>query len=387
MSDRLVFPDGFLWGAATSAYQIEGAIDEDGKTPSVWDTYSHLPGTTCHGDDGDLACDHYHRVEADVSLMAQLGLRGYRFSIAWPRVQPNGEGAANPAGLDHYRRLIDLLRANDIEPLVTLYHWDLPQRLQDRGGWTNRETAKRFEDYAGIVGNALGDRVQLWVTINEPWVEAFLGYGDRLHAPGLGEIGAGVLAAHHLLLGHGMALRAIAGTARSSPQIGIALDPAPVTAASDNLEDIAAAKRVDEQRNRWFLDPLFRGSYPNDLLAEYVGLVGDQFVHAGDFDVIGADLGFLALNYYSPVRVAAAPLAAAPTRRTPFTSWLGVKERPPTGRGGDYQGLDNRTRRPHRYPAQRQAGLRRSADVHNRERRRLLRLRRSDRDRVGHRAR
>ena len=193
MTDQLVFPDGFLWGVATSAYQIEGAVDEDGRTPSIWDTFSHRSGKTRHGDTGDVACDHYHRFESDVELMASLGIRAYRFSIAWPRILPEGKASINQTGLDYYRRLVEALRANDIEPVATLYHWDMPQPLEDNGGWTNRDTAKRLEDFAAVVGAALGDQVERWITINEPWVAAFVGYSMGEHAPGREEIGACLL--------------------------------------------------------------------------------------------------------------------------------------------------------------------------------------------------
>ena len=205
MTDRLTFPDGFIWGVATSSYQIEGAVDEDGKTPSIWDTFSHRPGTTLHGDTGDVACDNYHRFESDVELMASLGIGGYRFSIAWPRILPEGGSTVNQAGLDHYRRLVDALAEHDIEPLVTVYHWDLPQPLEDAGGWRNRDTSYKLADLAAIVAGALGDRVKLWTTVNEPWVAAFMGHSTGELAPGLNDMEAGILAAHHLLLGHGLA--------------------------------------------------------------------------------------------------------------------------------------------------------------------------------------
>lgn len=327
MSDRLVFPDGFAWGAATSAYQIEGAVAEGGRTPSIWDTYSHMPGATFHGDNGDIACDNYHRLESDVALMAELGLRAYRFSVAWPRVQPDAKGGPNQDGLDHYRRLVEMLDDAGIEPMVTLYHWDLPQPLADAGGWTRRDTAQRFADYVAMVSEALSDRVRLWVTINEPWVEAFLGYGDTLHAPGRGEIGAGVLASHHLLLGHGLAARALSATASQPPEVGIALDPIPVSPASRSKADADAARRVEDQRNRWFIDPILGRGYPKALLGEYVALLGEEFVREGDVEVIGADLGFLALNYYSPSRVAAGKATVVPDARTAFRLWLNVEDR------------------------------------------------------------
>jgi beta-glucosidase len=329
MTGQLVFPEGFLWGAATAAYQVEGAVDEDGRTPSIWDSFSHRLGTTYHGDNGDIACDNYHRLDEDVELMAELGIQAYRFSIAWPRVQPDGKATVNQIGLDHYRRLVDALRAHDIEPVATLYHWDLPQPLEDAGGWTNRETAKRLEDFARVVGAALGDRVERWMTLNEPWCSAFVGYAMGHHAPGIEEIGSGVIAAHHLLLGHGMAARALAESAGRSAQVGIALNLSPVRPASNSAEDTAAAERVDEQRNGWFLEAVLRGKYPPRLLDEYVSLVGDDFIQAGDLELIGTDLGFLAINYYTPLRVAAAPgPKVASTRHSSFGAWLGVDERP-----------------------------------------------------------
>ncbi len=333
MSDQLVFPEGFLWGVATAAYQIEGAARDDGKGPSIWDTFSHDAGAVHHGDNGDIACDQYHRLDSDVELMAQLGIPAYRFSIAWPRVQPDGKGAVSEAGLDHYRRLVDALRARDVEPVVTLYHWDLPQALQDEGGWTSRDTAGRFEEYARIVAGALGDRVERWITLNEPWVSAFAGHAKGEHAPGLRDLGASVLAAHHLLLGHGLASRAIAGTTGQSAQIGITLNLAPVIPASNSEEDAAAARRVDEHLNRWFLDSVLLGSYPEKLFAEYVRLVGDDFVRAGDLEVIRADLDFLGVNYYTPRRVAAPsdPKVVTPAHHSTYGSWLGVDERPRAG--------------------------------------------------------
>jgi beta-glucosidase len=329
MSADLEFPEGFLWGVASSAYQIEGAFDEDGRSPSIWDTFSHHPGATHHGDNGDIACDHYHRMNEDVELMAELGVRAYRFSVAWPRVQTDGRGPANEKGLDFYRRLVDALRALDIEPVVTLYHWDLPQVLQDSGGWTNRETVKRFEDYVGIVSAALGDRVAKWVTVNEPWVAAFIGYGNGVHAPGISDLGSAVRSAHHLLLGHGLATRAIRETVGPSAEVGIALNLDPVRPASSTDADLAAARRTDAHLNRWFLDPVLLGSYPKELAEECFGLVGDDFLHEGDLELIRSDLGFLGVNYYKPRRMAASSRAKVFSGERPsYESWLGVEDRP-----------------------------------------------------------
>jgi len=329
MSGELAFPEGFLWGVATAAYQIEGAAHDDGKGPSIWDCFSHIPGSVYHDDNGDIACDHYHRFESDIELMAELGIPAYRFSIAWPRVQPEGSGTVNELGLDHYRRLVDALRARDIEPVVTLYHWDLPQGLQDAGGWTSRDTAKRFEDYARIVAGALGDRVARWTTLNEPWVAAFIGYGNGVHAPGIKDLGASVLAAHHLMLGHGLATRAIRETSDQSAEIGVTFNLNPVTPASNSDADLAAARRVDEHVNRWFLDAVLKGSYPETLLEEYTRLVGHDFLQAGDMELISSDIDFVGVNYYSPRRVGGpSEPAAAPTTRSDYASWLGVDERP-----------------------------------------------------------
>jgi beta-glucosidase len=234
----------------------------------------------------------------------------------------------NEVGLDYYRRLVDALRAHDIEPFLTLYHWDLPQPLEDAGGWTNRDTAKKLEDFARVVAEALGDRVDLWTTVNEPWVAAFVGYAMGQHAPGLKEIGAGILASHHLLLGHGLAARAIAETSGNSAQVGSAINLAQVIPATDSEEDAAAARRYDDHRNRWFLDPMLRGSYPAELLEEYTSLIGDDFLRDGDLEVMHADTSFLAVNYYSPNRIAAATgTRVASTRRSSFSEWIGIEDR------------------------------------------------------------
>ena len=231
----VTFPSAFLWGAATSAYQIEGAVREDGRTPSIWDTFSHMPGKTAGGETGDIAVDHYHRYRDDVALMADLGLNAYRFSVSWSRVQPTGRGPAVQVGLDFYRRLVDELLAHGIKPAVTLYHWDLPQELEDAGGWPERETAYRFAEYAQILGEALGDRVEQWITLNEPWCSAFLGYGSGVHAPGRTDPAATLRAAHHLNLAHGLGVAALrsalppAGQRRIAPTDGAGFIPAPAS--------------------------------------------------------------------------------------------------------------------------------------------------------------
>ena len=316
------FPAGFLWGAATSAYQIEGAVVEDGRTPSIWDTFSHTPGRIASGHTGDVACDHYRRYRHDVELMADLGLSAYRFSISWPRVQPGGSGPANPKGLDFYRRLVDDLLGYGIEPWVTLYHWDLPQPLEDAGGWPARDTAERFADYAALVHDALGDRVRYWTTLNEPWCSAFLGYGSGEHAPGRHDGGAAVRAAHHLMLGHGLAAQALRADARPGQELGVTLNLYPVTPASDRPADADAARRIDALANRIFLDPILAGRYPDDLLEDLRGITDFGHVRDGDLQVISTPLSLLGVNYYSRY-VVAAPSATSEPRPGGPSAWPG----------------------------------------------------------------
>ncbi len=249
------FPPGFVFGAATSAYQIEGAADEDGRGPSIWDTFAAVPGAVRNGDTGAIACDHYHRVEADLDLAAGLGLTAYRFSIAWPRIIPDGAGAVNQKGLDFYRRLLDGLHARGIEPVATLYHWDLPQPLQDAGGWASRGTVDRFCDYAQVVLDNLGDAVGQWVTINEAFCAAMIGHLQGRHAPGLRDLHSALAAAHHLLLAHGAAVPIVRGSAPAA-QVGLAHLFSDISPASSSAEDQAAARRLDGHENRWFLDPV-----------------------------------------------------------------------------------------------------------------------------------
>jgi len=306
----LDFPEGFLWGAATASYQIEGAASEGGRGASIWDTFSHTPGKVLHGDTGDIACDHYHHLEQDLDLMAEVGLKAYRFSVAWPRIQPDGSGPANQKGLDFYRRLVDGLRERSIEPMLTLYHWDLPQALQDGGGWTSRETAERFAEYTELVYGALSDSVSYWITLNEPWVSAWLGHGYGLHAPGLRDPGAALAATHHLLLGHGLALERMRsmGNPEDGNQLGVTLNLHAALPGRDREADREAARRVDGQANRLYLDPLFRGSYPEDVFAYYrEGGVDLSFVQDGDLQKISAPLDFLGVNYYFRHTVRDAP--------------------------------------------------------------------------------
>jgi beta-glucosidase len=302
----LTFPNGFLWGAATAAYQIEGAVAEDGRGPSIWDSFAHTPGKVRHGDTGDIACDHYHRLDADLDLLSWLGVGAYRFSVAWPRVQPEGRGPANQRGLDFYRRVLDGLHARDIAPMVTLYHWDLPQALQDKGGWGARDTAAYFADYVALVAERLGDGVAYWVTLNEPWCSAFVGHLEGRHAPGQSDEATALAAAHHLLLGHGRAVAALRA-AGGAAQVGIALNLSDPHPASNSEADVRAAAIVDGNENRWFLDPLFRGSYPADMI-DYHRAVSDlEFVRDGDLELIAAPLDYLGLNYYEQHVVSAGP--------------------------------------------------------------------------------
>ncbi|WFE27588.1 GH1 family beta-glucosidase [Solwaraspora sp. WMMD791] len=310
-SGQLLFPPGFLWGAATAAYQIEGAATVDGRTPSIWDTFSHTPGKVLGGDSGDVACDHYHRYRDDVGLMAELGLKSYRFSVSWPRVQPGGSGAANQAGMDFYRRLVDELLGQGIEPWLTLYHWDLPQPLEDAGGWPARDTAARFADYAELVHAALGDRVRYWTTLNEPWCSAFLGYGSGVHAPGVTDGAASVRAAHHLMLGHGLAVQAMRA-ARPDHEFGVTLNLYAVSPQSDSAADADAARRIDGLANRIFLDPVLRGEYPADVVADLQPLTDMAHVRDGDLDVISTPLNVLGINYYTRHVVAAPVPETAP---------------------------------------------------------------------------
>lgn len=291
------FPPDFLWGVSTSAYQIEGAWNEDGKGPSIWDTFTHQPGHVASGETGDVACDHYHRWRQDLDLLRDLGVKAYRFSISWSRVLPQGRGQVNPAGLGFYDRLVDALLEMGIQPVPTLYHWDLPQALQDQGGWTVPETVAAFADYAGVLGRRLGDRVRCWITHNEPFVAAFFGHFTGEHAPGLKDLGATLRAAHHLLVSHGEATQVLRASAQVPIRVGIALNLQPVHAASAHPKDQQAAVRFDGLLNRWFLDPLFRGTYPQDVV-EQLGPVAPA-VPAADMARIAVPLDFLGVNYYS----------------------------------------------------------------------------------------
>jgi beta-glucosidase len=303
-------PADFLWGGATASFQIEGATREDGRGASIWDRFCATLGKVKNGDTGDPACDHYHRYPHDVALMKSLGLRAYRFSIAWPRILPEGTGRVEEKGLDFYDRLVDELLAAGIRPFATLYHWDLPQTLQDRwGGWAGRDTAAAFVAYADVVSRRLGDRVKDWITLNEPWCAAWLGYGWGQHAPGLRDPQLAMTATHHLLLGHGDAVPLLR---RNSPdaRVGITLNLAPVHPATDSAADRATARLSDGLSNRLYLDPVFKGSYPTDVI-DGLG-VSAPSIQPGDLEAIRAPLDFLGINYYMRLVVQADPTGCSP---------------------------------------------------------------------------
>ncbi|WP_020520626.1 GH1 family beta-glucosidase [Catelliglobosispora koreensis] len=296
------FPKDFRWGAATAAYQIEGAATEAGRGPSIWDTFSRTPGKVFAGHTGDVACDHYHRYPEDVAIMRELGIGTYRFSVAWPRVKPDGTGPVNPRGLDFYDRLTNELLANGIEPMLTLYHWDLPQGLEDRGGWTSRDTSYYFAEYALAVHKRLGDRIKLWTTLNEPWCSAFLGYAAGVFAPGHTDVQEGLSAAHHLLLGHGLATAELRHAGAET--IGITLNLAPVVPADpQDPAELDAADRVDAMLNRLFLEPVIKGAY--EPYAKQ--MFSDGVVLDGDEAIIGQPIDMLGVNYYNPNLVTARP--------------------------------------------------------------------------------
>jgi beta-glucosidase len=298
------FPDGFQWGVASASYQVEGAVAEDGRGPSIWDTFSHTPGKVANGDTGDVACDHYHRWPEDLDLLAGLGIPAYRFSVAWPRLMPDGQ-SVNQAGVDFYKRLLDGLLERGIQPLMTLYHWDLPQAIEDTGGWRNRDVADRFTDYALLVGKELGDRAPSITTLNEPWCTAYLGHATGEHAPGLTDSSLAYPVAHHLNLAHGRAVTALRGVLPVDSRLSVTLNLQHVVPATSSPDDVAAARHVDAISNRIFLDPMLRGRYPEDLLEGTAHLTDWSFVREGDLAEINARLDFLGVNYYSPHMVTA----------------------------------------------------------------------------------
>ena len=305
---ELNFPDGFTWGLATSAYQIEGAAREDGRGESVWDRFCHTPGKIADGATGDVACDHYHRYPEDVDLLGELGVGSYRFSISWARVMPTGAGSPNQRGLDFYDRLVDRLLSRGIAPTATLNHWDMPQALQDVGGWTSRDTVERFAEYAEATFTRLGDRVAHWITHNEPWCVAMLGFWRGVQAPGItGDLRAALAAAHHLHLSHGEAVRRYRDQGHSG-DIGITLNLAPHRPASDSDDDQRAVQLSDGYFNRWFLDPVLRGTYPEDMVGYYTDMLGPlDFIRPDDIATAAAGIDFLGVNYYQPRMVRLTP--------------------------------------------------------------------------------
>jgi beta-glucosidase len=303
-------PRDFVIGTATASYQVEGATTEDGRGPSIWDTFAAQPGTIIDGTDGSVADDQYHRYADDVALMADLGIDAYRFSIAWPRIQPDGTGKPPQAGIDFYRRLSEALLERDITPWATLYHWDLPQALEDQGGWLNRDTAERFAEYSALVQDGLGDLIKNWITLNEPWCSAFLGYAAGVHAPGKQLGSQAAYAAHHLLLGHGLAAQALRRD--GDAHVGVTLNLYSVRPATNSPTDVDAARKIDGLGNRFFLEPVLTGGYPDDVLAD----LGEQSWFAervDDLDTIEQPLDFLGINYYSRHTVAAGQWAGGPS--------------------------------------------------------------------------
>jgi len=294
------FPKDFTWGVATSSYQIEGAVNEDGRTPSIWDTFSKTEGKTYQGHTGDVACDHYHRYKEDVEIMKEIGVKAYRFSIAWPRIFPE-EGKYNPKGMDFYKRLVDELLKRDIMPVATIYHWDLPQWAYEKnGGWLNRESVKWYVEYASKLFEKLGDVIPLWITHNEPWCSSILSYGIGEHAPGHKDWREALIAAHHISLSHGEAVKVFRDMNLKGAQIGITLNLTPAYPASEKEEDKLAAQYADGFANRWFLDPIFKGNYPEDMMELYSKIIGEfDFIKGGDLETISVPIDFLGVNYYT----------------------------------------------------------------------------------------
>ena len=295
MIERSQFPKDFVWGAATSSYQIEGSTQVDGRGQSIWDTFAAIPGKTHNGENGDPGCDHYNRWASDLDLMKDMGLEAYRFSVAWPRVIPNGRGQVNEKGMAFYERLVDGLLERGITPWLTMYHWDLPQALEDKGGWPNRDTVHAFEEYAQVLSSRLGDRVKHWITHNEPWCTAVLGYGLGIFAPGLKDKKLELQTAHHLLLSHGLSVPIIRENSKDA-QVGMAPNLWPIYPASDSSEDEMAATRMDGFANRWYLDPIYGRGYPKDMLEAYAQILPK--IHDGDLEKIAVPTDFLGVNYY-----------------------------------------------------------------------------------------
>ncbi len=319
------FPDGFAWGTATASYQIEGAVNEDGRSASIWDTFSHEDGRILNGDTGDVACDHYHRYPQDAKILGWLGAEYYRFSVAWPRLQPTGTGKLHQPGADFYHRLLDELETAGVKPWVTIYHWDLPQVLEDAGGWPARDTALRFADFAAAVHEEFADRIEWWTTFNEPYCTAFLGYAHGSHAPGRTEPAESLAAGHHTLLGHGLAVERMRA-AKPASKLGITLNLTPIRPASPSEGAQRAARRHEDRKNRFFLGPLFADGYPETLLEEVADLGFTEHVRDGDLAHISAPLDFLGVNYYQRPYVRPATLAEARRMADRPSAWVNCKD-------------------------------------------------------------
>ncbi|BDR52291.1 beta-glucosidase [Bombiscardovia nodaiensis] len=328
-AQTFTFPEGFTWGTATASFQVEGAAHEDGRTDSIWDTFCAVPGNISDGSNGDVACDEYHRYSEDIDLMKELGVGAYRMSIAWPRIVPQLGGPVNQAGIDHYLRVLDDLREAGIKPVVTLYHWDLPQYLQDAGGWANRDTAKRFADYAGALAKAFDDRVDTWTTLNEPWCAAYLGYGSGGHAPGIKDHAQALAAVHHLNLAHGLGVQAVRAELGQEAKMSVTLNLQMTRAASDSAEDQAAKARADLFANEVFLGPMVEGRYDPAIFEASQGVTDWSFNRPGDEAIIGQPLDVLGINYYAPTYVRANPAVSGADNAMPAQD--GVEGLPPKG--------------------------------------------------------
>jgi len=316
------FPDGFLWGAGTSSYQIEGGVGDDGRGPSIWDVFTHTRGNVFRGDNGDVACDSYHRLDDDIALLHELGVNAYKFSVSWPRIQPAGSGPPNRAGLDYYVRLVQRLREIGVTPVATVYHWDLPQALEERGGWAVRETAERLGELAAILGEELGNYVDMWITINEPLQSVHQGYRVGTHAPGRRDELLAAAATHHLLLGHGLALQALRQTTPAGTRIGPATDPQPYIPL--DTESIAVSGLLDGERSRVYLDPILHGRYPVGAPTE--ALPPHALVKPGDAELIAAPIDFLGVNYYRPHFIRRGDWEDLRLGETPVTGYPGFVE-------------------------------------------------------------
>ncbi|WP_018143273.1 GH1 family beta-glucosidase [Alloscardovia criceti] len=328
-----LFPQGFTWGSATASYQVEGYLDTDGRATSIWDTYAHTPGNIVDGSDGSVACEQYVRYPEDIALMKQVGLDAYRLSIAWPRIFTQLNGPANTKALDHYKQLLDALLAADIKPIVTLYHWDLPQYLQDLGGWANRDIALRFGDYAATVAGALGDRVDTWTTLNEPWCSAYLGYAQGRHAPGIRDDKQALAAVHHLNLAHGLGVQAVRAELGEEAKTSVTLNLQVNRAFTDSAEDRAAAKQADRIGNEVWLGPMLEGAYDPQIFEDTREITDWSFIREGDLETIHQPINSLGINYYCTQTVRSAPAQVHPenAREDPIVGGSNIDILPPTG--------------------------------------------------------